>query len=62
MRKPVICSSVYQEILALLSKKGVAVPISDADFNQAYEIVWAINAVQTAQWKIDHLNIGEYRR
>lgn len=56
---------VHKEVLVdfLRFVKNHKVPgtqVTTEDWNKAYEVFWTINAMETAQWKLDNLTVGEY--
>ena len=60
MRKfPQHREDVFFQCFELLSKKGVS-PLSATDdqWETTYQIVWAMAAVEMAQWKLDNLDRG----
>lgn len=58
-----IRADVMPQVLKLLKSRllpGCSPSLSD--WKLAYDIAWAQAAIETAQWKIDNLTVGEYAR
>jgi hypothetical protein len=55
---------VMTQILGVLKRKmPFGVLVTDEDWNNAYDMVWATAAIETMEWKLDNISIkGEPKR